>query len=61
MLESEWIFTAREPTIGGQVILLQRRSLASSHVGARIRSRRESSAETCIKILVTESFRRASM
>jgi hypothetical protein len=36
--------------------LLQRRSLASSHVGARVRSKRESSAETCIKISVTESF-----
>ena len=56
MQDSERIFAAREPAIGGQVILLQRRSLASSHGGARVRSKRESSAETCIKISVTESF-----
>ena len=36
--------------------MLQRRSLASSHVGARVRSKRESGAKTCIKISVTESF-----
>src|SRR6267378_1851369 len=56
MQDSERIFAAREPAIAGQVILLQRRSLASSHVGARVRSKRESSAETCIKISVTENF-----
>jgi hypothetical protein len=42
--------------IGGEVILLQRWSLATSRVGAHSRSKRKSSAETCIKISVTESF-----
>src|ERR1700726_1916403 len=56
MQNSERIFAAREPAIGGQVILLQRRPLASSHAGARVRSKRESRAETCIKIPVTKGF-----
>ena len=36
--------------------MLQRWSFATPHVRASFRSKRESSAETCIKILVTECF-----
>jgi hypothetical protein len=36
--------------------LLQRRSLAAPHVGARVRSKRWSSAETRIEISVTKSL-----
>ena len=59
LLDSERIFAAREPAIGRQIILLQRRSLAMPHAGARVGAKRQSSAETCIKISVTEGLRRA--
>src|ERR1700730_11208593 len=54
--DAKRIFASREPAVGGEVILLQRGSLATTHAGAHFRSKRKSSAETCIKISVTESL-----
>ena len=46
----------REPAVGGQVILLQRRFFAASHLGAIVRSKRKGSAETRIKISIAKSL-----